>query len=603
MLTLLLACAAALTAPPPHARAEPVTVAVTELPSGAAEVTVRTMRFRGSAALIRLLGPSEEGSCNPLDPVTRQLDLRDSYDAAREALPGGRASSGAWSMADSEGARTYTAVISPARIRQQLARPPPPIQGAVAGGSARASVYACVYRVSGRGSAIEVYGETRPPAQVLARSGPGAPDVDVSAYVEPQLLGGALAVRAVISSASDPQCRRTRLEHAASRVGGGVAGAADATAVAGPKGSCELDVTVPVPAADRSAARVLDLVSRFLVVVDGDQKKKNAAPPPEILAHFLVPISSRAPPAQVVARAEPPALEAAPPPPPPPPARLRVSVRSGGKVTSEGSTLRRRARTADEEPAVDVISAKLYDDTPSCVTLGLPDAAKGSNATRGARVYVESAVLNTCTKRRAGGECVDRSTLQIARDGAISGDVAKFAGGKLTADDEAIETEVCFVPQVGMADCALEIRWSIRTNHAAQAAAREAVARAQTGDADKNKKKNNAEARGFPHWPMPPEPPHPPPPPPHVDNQYELAEWCLAHDDNCTGIIVIETIVECAGSAHFSPSMGACVGGRPGGYSPAKLLLPGLFVIFLIIIGIVACAVAVRSAHRHDHPG
>lgn len=592
-----------------------VTIASTELPSGSVRLEVTVARTLASEALIRILDPAEAATCDPNARVVRQLDLRDVTTAARS---GARLMAGVWSVVDDlqNNTRTYTTSVSTARLRQQFVglRAPQPsfMQGAVTGGSIAALAYACTYAV-GAGDAVTVLAESAPATRFVAKSSPASVPADVSVYAHlppaPNANGDGLILHLLTRTQYVSGCVGTRvvlapvgyLQHEGTTIAGRAValyseapvhhtgknshkrrGAKDVAAVdehcssiitlgEGVCPICVQSIAVTIPLAD--AGTVLDVVSRFMLIQEGvpvDESQR-------YLAHFLVPTEGGVVflPAPAARRAE------QPPPSPPHPVGggplARAVVKSGGLITSANRGAEREIAPGARSTA-EVISAKLYDGKTSCVTVGLSgDVPKDA----GARVFIDDAVLAKKT-----GE-----TKSMAHDGAIDVDAARYVAGKLTTSANG-DSELCFVPPTGSNEYSLKIHWSVRSSlkKEEKKASPPAEVKRQS-PAAVTRRDEGQDRRVAPD--LVPVPAAAKTGVETKDTLLDLAELCAALGTNCSGIIIIETVVSCGAGTEYDAVLGACVSATTTSLRQ-WIFVPIIFTAVIAIVGVILCIAAVN---------
>jgi hypothetical protein len=532
----------------------------TPLETGSVDVAFAVKKVELGSATLRVYAPGEPMKCDPHAGVVRQLDMKDSF--ASTPAP-----TDAWKVDDVGEFRTYTITVTTSRLRQQFAalmtaaRGDSVVIGAVTGGSAEATIHACVY-----GTDTELIEEASIP--VVAKSSHDAPNVDVVAVARvPVSRVGRNGYKIILETAAhrigcaDGE-RSPTLVHVGTQLEGVTIPAEEA-----PSEGCidffpphprsvlirfffaktparsigcerhvqEFVVFASVDDPETGGIRVaLDMVSRFLLTES------------EMLyAHFIVPLAS-------VIDDE-------------------ASTRALGRDVAEGSRgasgpVRATVKASDGEDAKlaarDAVTTVMYDGRRSCIVLSIDDAPST------AVVFVTDATMVSCRARSDDGECMDETKYPIVQDGVMISQIVKFAAGKMTRN--VGETEICFVPPFGPTETVFEIGWEIQGT---------------TVETTRNEPRHHHEEDELED----------------IGDLSDLAEWCSEHE-NCTGIVFVEVPIICdPETEEYDDDLGRCVARLETNWRWAWL--PLLFVAFLIIVGIAALVMWSREEHvlQHHH--
>jgi hypothetical protein len=183
----------------------------------------------------------------------------------------------------------------------------------------------------------------------------------------------------------------------------------------------------------------------------------------------------------------------------------------------------------------------------------------------------------------------------------MSWDLEHLAAGKVRM--EKGKTELCFTLTKGLAEASFEILYTVRVPVVAQPVSLEAEPKREphpqrhehviskktwlTDGDDHDHDHEHEHDHDHDHLP------------PHHD-QYDLAQWCITQA-NCTGIFVIQSIIECDGETHFDPNYGMCMSHTEvtARHSAGWMILPAIFVITIIIIALIACFASFHSDSDH----
>jgi hypothetical protein len=564
-------------------------ISAIELDTGSIGVDITVTRFKNAAVLIRVLPVSAENTCDPHGPLVNQADLRDSYNIEKD-IP--KSISGAWTITDnSDGTRQYSSIMSPARIRQQFAAQGSHAAislGAVTGGSTTAKIYVCIYKQGdGTADSVTVVGQNS--VVIVPKSTVASELVDVKASVIGPVVStvssdGVSAIKFNIETRASyvgALCIGSDLPyliHETTKIGGvitsndaikrtGFDGVCENT-VAGINGcfECVQQTVVTVSTEIVKAVEFIDIVSKFMH--SGVE---------QFYIHFMIP-------AQAINGLEIPrhagrTNDAIVPPDAPKQQgglsrRVVTDVYSGEVLTTMSQ--KRRSRSPSEHP-IDVTTAKIYDGKRTCIKIYT------DNVDVDQRIFIESATLSYCNEHMEHpGECHGKSK-EIIENGRMDEEMIRFAAGSIEFDSKDGSTSICFTSNSGIGAYNIDVHWTIKTKvteHHHHHHEEEEHHETRNEKAEKEPEYNPFTAKTDPHMP-----PHPPARhhDDHHDDNYELAKWCLTQG-NCTGLVIIQTTIECGPKTEYDEVLGRCVNhmAMETRHVASWAVVP--FVIFILIV-------------------
>lgn len=163
-----------------------VQLAAEQQASGAVAVTVKVQRAANTGVLLRVLHindtvGSDADACDPAAPVALLLDLRDTT-GLDNLLASPVLANGVWEITDTAAAagRTYAAVLSPQRLREQFGSKIGYGAVAISGGSVAARVRACTFDIVAGTAPLAV---SAAHVDIVARDAPAAGDSSLDATI------------------------------------------------------------------------------------------------------------------------------------------------------------------------------------------------------------------------------------------------------------------------------------------------------------------------------------------------------------------------------------------------------------------------------------
>jgi hypothetical protein len=537
--------------------------------SGAIKVDVSFHKVKNVGILIRVLPSTadQEGSdaCDPHAAVFRSLDIRDASDlVAHMDTP--MVSGGVWAVSDdsADSVRTYSAVLSPALLRQHFSAQSGYGAIAVSGGSIAARVRACAYEIVPQtGDMTSIIDAAH--VDVVSRDGASAGPGDVTAVVVSIAPEGDDRVSLVIetrtsSTASVGVSRRglsavpaaqvvpetgisvncgSKMTECTAKIAGQRSRASRGSSRCASTGTdkngateCVQRWTVSVGKSDLVAKG--DAQVSFVDLVLGlvaTQIAKSDERATQFSLHVRAPIPRDS--AHVAAKSG--------------AARLAAVVRIDGMPEQRVPVQKAGARSV-------MSKATLSDSANTCVDLSV-EGFSGA----GTVIEIVEAGMSVCED---GGETCDaRIVLPMIRNGRIVSDFARNVRGRMIKSEEG--TRLCYVPSA-----ALQGQISIKWEAIAPGVRRETEPRsAPIGWNDK------PDHHGDHHPPTPP-PDHRPHP-----------DWC-EHEWGCTGTIDIDAAVNCRSDEIFDRTYGACM--SDSDYGTGSYVVAIVAALFgLVLFGVI----------------
>lgn len=564
---------------------------------GSTRVTITAVKIKDTGVLIRVVPSWSSAECNPQQSVLPGLDLRDSYSSERDISP---SISGAWSLADaSDGSRGYSALMSPARLRQQFIGFSHINQhaasiGAVTGGSVGAIVYACVYKVSN--GAINVIGESS--VVFVSQSSENEAHIDMSAMIMSKVIVTGTGQQRTASVAMKVRTHTTCFDsseinidpssipapiHVSSVAYGITLDTTEGKSAArGRSGLCEeveilgencracirnFYVTSPVEVTyPEQIIQQLDVVSRFTAA-----KSTDAAATP-FAVRFIIPTTSICysedgttcgesnQGVRTLARG----VTSAPSP-------VQVSVSSGGKVTS--ATQLARGDGVSQ-------TATVYNGDTACIGIGTAENGEAVSA-------LKTVVINPCDTSK--GDCSGTtSALALVTGGSINSDLARFSSGTIKKEDNGVS--LCFSSNIGTGQRLVSVTWlgqqQKTTEEVQKVAVKEDVPKAKTA------------VNG---WGMPQIAREDNHPPHHQTNENEDENHHRPHEeDDNEHVITIDVAFVCGHDTHFDRERGRCMDDHEGNGSWWLQFFIFVVVIIVVICIIICVSISFEEDVSHD---
>ena len=560
---------------PPEAEAQQLSIDVTGQRCVVTLTAPLDPAIERAALSVCVLMPDEPLACKPARARrANRLDFTDPL-----ARPRNAGVADAWTVRDSSAdyvaqtrVRTYTAVLSVPRLRQQFVGRDAGgaalaglgtdyIEGAVTGGAVAAVVYACVVT-----DAAVVLASAS--AAVTAKSDAGAPDVAVRAFVQsasatPSSTASIVTLTQALTGCDGSATTPPHLEFARGSLNGYAAAAAVSSprtancgqiiglGVAGVCPVCVQTFAVAATPVARTVPTATDIATTYVLntgAADGVGLFMSLKP--QIHAHFVVPAPA--------ARTEPVTPAATP--------HMRTLPHHRAVTTPEAGNApagpfgveahpapAASAATAAKNPLVkmtvngaEVVRMHRRDEPTRTATRLLKTGAGERNcvvleptSAPSATVFVDEAVLTEN----------DAVVATVARDGAIDADYLRSARASMTHTPSG--TALCFSTPEGLRQYRLEIRWSLA-------------------------KRTGAGARNV------------------AD---DLGAWCLAQGANCTGIFVVDTVLDCVPGTVYDAIEGACVIDTTTTVWWQWILWPSVFIVLIVIVAVIFCL-----AERETNP-